>query len=125
MKTMTYNQLGGACDKSFSANTFEEMAELSKQHGTEMFQAKDAPHMEAMNKMMELMKSPDAMMAWFDEKDAAFNALPEDQRYLSTFLALLKNKTQQTIIKQGALEIVIELEEFSNDLDFLLNIYKQ
>ncbi len=78
MKSMTCKQLGGACDKIFSANTFEEMAELSKQHGTEMYHAKDGPHMEAMNKMMELMKSPDSMMAWFQEKEATFNALPED-----------------------------------------------
>lgn len=33
MKTMTCKQLGGACDKEFHAQTFEEMAELSKQHG--------------------------------------------------------------------------------------------
>lgn len=78
MKTMTCKQLGGTCDKTFSANTFEEMAELSKKHGTEMYHSKDAPHMEAMSKMMELMKSPDAMMAWFQEKEAAFNALSED-----------------------------------------------
>ena len=77
MKTMTCKQLGGSCDKTFSANTFEEVAELSKEHGAEMYHAKDAPHMEAMNKMMELMKSPDGMMAWFEEKEAAFKASPE------------------------------------------------
>lgn len=37
MKTMKCNQLGGACDFEFKADTFEEMAEQSKQHGTEMF----------------------------------------------------------------------------------------
>ncbi|MGB0887272.1 MAG: DUF1059 domain-containing protein [Vicingaceae bacterium] len=78
MKTMTCKQLGGACNKKFSANTFEEMAELSKAHGTAMFHAKDAPHIEAMNKMMELMKSPDAMMAWFIKKEAEFDALAKD-----------------------------------------------
>jgi hypothetical protein len=35
---MTCKQFGGACDKEFHANTFNEMAELSKQKGTEMFQ---------------------------------------------------------------------------------------
>ena len=30
MKTMTCRQLGGACDKEFRANTFEEIAEQSK-----------------------------------------------------------------------------------------------
>lgn len=38
MKTMTCKQLGGACDIAFNANTFEEMADMSKKHGMEMFQ---------------------------------------------------------------------------------------
>jgi len=75
MKTMTCKQLGGACDLEFKAETFEEIAELSKQHGTEMFQKKDAPHLEAMSKMMELMKDPTAMKAWFDEKRKEFETL--------------------------------------------------
>jgi len=77
MKTMTCKQLGGACDKVFSAKTFKEIAELSKNHGTEMYHANDTPHIEAMNDMMELMKSPDAMMIWFKEKENEFNALPK------------------------------------------------
>ena len=40
MKTMNCKQLGGACDKEFHANFFEEIAEVSKQHGMEMFQKK-------------------------------------------------------------------------------------
>ena len=32
MKTMTYKQMGGACDETFGAETFEQMAELSEQH---------------------------------------------------------------------------------------------
>jgi len=32
---MTCNQLGGACEKEFRAETFEEMAKMSKQHGME------------------------------------------------------------------------------------------
>jgi predicted small metal-binding protein len=40
MKMMTCKQLGGACDKEFRANSFEEIAEMSKQHGMEMFQKK-------------------------------------------------------------------------------------
>ena len=35
---MTCKQLGGACDLKFNASTFEEIAELSKKHGTDMFQ---------------------------------------------------------------------------------------
>ncbi len=76
MKSMTCKQLGGACDKIFQAETFEEIAQLSKQHGTEMFKTQDAAHMEAMGKMQELMKTPDAMQKWFMDKKAEFEALP-------------------------------------------------
>ncbi len=31
-----------------------------------------------MNKMQELMKSPDAMKVWFEEKRKEFDALPEN-----------------------------------------------
>tara|TARA_B100000768_G_scaffold5779_1_gene6765 strand:- start:348 stop:482 length:135 start_codon:yes stop_codon:yes gene_type:complete len=44
MKTMTCKQLGGACEQTFSAATFEEMAGLSKEHGKEMFKKNDAAH---------------------------------------------------------------------------------
>lgn len=40
MKTMTSKQLGGACNLAFHAETFEEMAKLSKQQGAEMFQTR-------------------------------------------------------------------------------------
>ena len=30
MKTMTCKQLGGACDKTFSADTFDEIVTMSK-----------------------------------------------------------------------------------------------
>ena len=77
MKTMTCNQLGGACDKEFRADTFEDMANLSKQHGMEMFQIKDEAHLDAMNKMQGLMKSSDKMKNWFESKRKEFDALPE------------------------------------------------
>lgn len=77
MKTMTCKQLGGACDLEFNANTFEEIAEMSKIHGMEMFQKSDAPHLKAMNEMQELMKSPNAMTDWFENKRKEFNALPD------------------------------------------------
>lgn len=77
MKTMTCRQLGGACDLKMSANTFEEIAEISKKHGTEMWQKKDSEHLAAMEKMQELMKSPQAMKDWFDKKREEFNALPD------------------------------------------------
>lgn len=79
MKTMTCKQLGGACDEVFQANTFEEIAEKSKRHGMEMFQKGDEAHLKAMNDMRELMKSPDAMTKWFEDKRKEFNNLQEDK----------------------------------------------
>jgi len=78
MKIMTCKQLGGGCDEAFQANTFEELTELSKQHGMEMFQKQDAAHLESMAKIMQLMQSPQAMNAWMDERKQEFEALPEN-----------------------------------------------
>jgi hypothetical protein len=78
MKTMTCKQLGGACDLEFHANTFDEIAEMSKTHGMEMFQKGDQPHLKAMNEMQALMKSPDAMNEWFENKRKEFDSLSEN-----------------------------------------------
>ena len=79
MKTMTCKQLGGACDKEFRASTFEEMAEMSKKHGMEMFQKGDEEHIEVMNGMMKLMSDPEAMKKWIEGKLKEFEAFPEDK----------------------------------------------
>ena len=78
MKIMTCKQLGGACDIEFQAATFEEIAELSKKHGMEMFQAGDEGHLHAMQKMKDLMKTPDAMNQWFESKRKEFELLPDN-----------------------------------------------
>ena len=80
MKTLTCNQLGGACDIEFHANTFEEIAEQSKKHGTEMFQNGDEPHLKAMNEMQTLIQSPSAMNEWMENKRKEFEALPDDEK---------------------------------------------
>ena len=77
MKVMNCNQLGGACDKEFHANSFDEIAEMSKQHGMEMFKINDEAHLAAMNEMRKLMETPEAMTAWFDGKRKEFDELPE------------------------------------------------
>lgn len=58
MKTMTCKQLGGACDQTFSATTFDELALMVSKHAREMVQQGDAPHVEAMNEMRRSMTSP-------------------------------------------------------------------
>lgn len=76
MKSMTCKQLGGACDKEFTANSFNEIAALSKKHGMEMFQKGDREHIKKMNEMMELMENPEAMNKWFTNKQKEFESLP-------------------------------------------------
>ncbi len=78
MKTMTCKQLGGACDEQFQGNTFEEIVELSKVHGMQMFQKQDAEHMQAMQKVMMMMQQPEVMKEYFAEKKKVFEALAED-----------------------------------------------
>jgi len=76
---MTCDQLGGACDKKFHANTFEEIGEMSKKHGMEMSKTGDKAHIKVMKEMMELMNDPKAMKEWFERKQKEFDALPEDK----------------------------------------------
>ena len=78
MKTMNCKQLGGACDKGFHANTFEEMSQLSKKHGMEMFQKGDEKHIEVMEEMKKFMDAPQAMKEWMENRRKEFDALPED-----------------------------------------------
>ena len=74
MKTMTCKELGGACDLEFHANTFEEMAQMSQNHGKEMFQKGDKPHLQAMGEMRNLMQSTDGMARWMEGKRKEFEA---------------------------------------------------
>ena len=75
---MKCKQLGGACEKEFHANSFDEIAEMSKRHGMEMFEINDEAHLKAMDEMRELMQKPEAMEEWFESKKKEFEALPED-----------------------------------------------
>ena len=78
MKTMNCKQLGGACEQEFQANTFEEIAEMSKQHGMEMYQKGDEAHLKAIQEMQELMQSPTGMQEWFENKRKEFEALADN-----------------------------------------------
>ncbi|MFT7614782.1 MAG: hypothetical protein ACI9J3_003768 [Parvicellaceae bacterium] len=74
MKKMTCSQLGGACEEIFQAETFDQMIDLSKKHGMEMFAKGDQPHLDAMK---GLIFSTDAMNAYIDNKRKAFDTVPE------------------------------------------------
>ena len=75
MKTMTCKQLGGACDKTFSADTFDEIVTMSKRHGMEMFEKSDKSHLDAMEEISVLMQDQSKMQEWFNQKKEEFNAL--------------------------------------------------
>ena len=75
MKTMTCQQLGGACEKEFHAETFEEMAQQSKHHGMTMLQQGDEAHIKAMEEMKKKMQSPEAMQQWFNQIKQTFKNL--------------------------------------------------
>ena len=78
MKTMTCKDLAGACDAEFHADTFDEMAEMSKKHGMQMLEQGDQAHIEAMEKMTGLMSDPEAMKEWFETVRKMFESLPEN-----------------------------------------------
>ena len=50
MKTMTCKDLAGTCDLEFHAEAFDEIAEMSKKHGMEMFEQGDQAHLDTMEK---------------------------------------------------------------------------
>ncbi len=75
---MTCKDLSGACDAEFHAETFDEMAEISKKHGMEMLGQGDQAHIEAMEKMTGLMSDPEAMKEWFETVRKMFESLPEN-----------------------------------------------
>jgi hypothetical protein len=55
-----------------------KLLHLAKKHGMEMFQKGDKAHLEAMNKMQVLTKSPEAMKQWMDRKRNEFEKLPDE-----------------------------------------------
>ena len=65
MKKITCAELGGACDLSFFAESFEEAAKQSQEHAMQsqehamqMFKQGDKAHLAAAEKMKTLMFSP-------------------------------------------------------------------
>ncbi len=76
---MTCSQLAGACDMEFHAETFDEIAKLSQQHGAEMSQKGDKAHLRAMKAMKEKMIDSKVVQEWMNEKRKEFETLTEDK----------------------------------------------
>ena len=74
MKSMKCRNLGGACEKDFHGDTFDEIARQSQLHGKAMWEALDEPHLLAMESMKELMQNG-GMGDWLSARKAEFDAL--------------------------------------------------
>jgi hypothetical protein len=53
------------------------MAKMIKKHAMEMFEKGDKDHINAMNKMEELMNDPKAMKEWMNNKKKEFDSLSQ------------------------------------------------
>lgn len=76
---MTCNQLGGACEAEFTAETFKEISEMSQVHGKEMIEKGEPAHLDAMRHMEIMMRKEGAMQTWLRGKEFLFNALPRNR----------------------------------------------
>jgi len=77
MKTISCQELGGACGQAFRGSTFEEVAAQSQQHGAEMVEIADQPHLAAMAEMMTILESGH-VQEWMNAKMELFELLPDD-----------------------------------------------
>lgn len=78
MKTMTCQQLGGACDLELRGETADEVIKLQDKHLKEVVAAGDTAHEQARKDMKGRWKNPLKGMGWYKDTKKAFAALPED-----------------------------------------------
>jgi predicted small metal-binding protein len=78
MRTMTCNQLGGACDLPLRGNTADEVIKAQDKHLKEVVAGGDEAHKRALKAMKGRWKHPISGMAWYKNTRREFAALPED-----------------------------------------------
>lgn len=78
MKTMTCEQLGGACDLELRGDSADDVIKLQDQHLKDAVAAGDEAHREANDAMRGRWKRPVKGMKWYAATKTAFAALPED-----------------------------------------------
>jgi predicted small metal-binding protein len=77
MKSMTCQQLGGACDLRLRGETADEVIKAQDKHLNEAVAAGDTAHEPALKDMKGRWKHPLKGMGWYKDTKAAFAALPE------------------------------------------------
>jgi hypothetical protein len=78
MKSMTCNQMGGPCDKSFQGKTADEVIKAQDAHLKEMVANADEAHQAAAKQMQARWKNPIKGMGWYLQTKKDFAALAED-----------------------------------------------
>jgi predicted small metal-binding protein len=78
MKTMTCEQLGGACDHQLRGQTADEVIKAQDRHLREAVDSGDASHEKALSAMQGRWKHPIKGMGWYRDTKKQFAALPED-----------------------------------------------
>jgi len=76
MKTMTCNQLGGACDLPLRGATADEVILLQDKHLNEVVAGGDEAHKPALNQMKGRWKHPIKGMGWYRNVKRDFAAAP-------------------------------------------------
>ncbi len=78
MKTMTCQQLGGACDLPLRGSTADEVIKAQDKHLKEAVAAGDTTHAQALDEMKGRWKHPIKGMGWYKNTKREFAELPED-----------------------------------------------
>jgi hypothetical protein len=78
MKTMTCEQLGGACELSHRGATADEVIQLQDKHLRAIVAEGDEAHRDALDQMKGRWKHPVKGMGWYKSVKREFAALPND-----------------------------------------------
>ena len=78
MKTMTCQQLGGACDLPLRGSTADEVIKAQDKHLKEAVAAGDTTHEQALDEMKGRWKHPIKGMGWYKNTKRESAELPED-----------------------------------------------
>jgi hypothetical protein len=78
MKTMTCEELGGACDLRLSGATADDVIKAQDKHLKEVVASGDRDHEDALRAMKGRWRHPISGMGWYRETKRRFAELPED-----------------------------------------------
>jgi hypothetical protein len=78
MKTMTCQQLGGACDLQLRGESADDVIKAQDKHLRAAVAGGDDAHRPALDAMKGRWKHPIKGMGWYKDTKRAFAALPAD-----------------------------------------------